>query len=56
MALGSLAELSYALRLATDLGMMAVEDARELTELCEEGGKTTWGLYRYARRKATTHP
>ncbi len=46
ISLGSLSELSYALRVARDLGFLADEDWRTLVILRDHAGKLTWGLYR----------
>ncbi len=46
ISLGSLSELSYALRVARDLGVLADEDWRTLDILRDHAGKLTWGLYR----------
>ena len=46
ISLGSLAELSYAFRLARDLGMLSVADLNRLDSLRDKAGKLTWGLYR----------
>ena len=45
VSLGSLAELAYCLRLASDLG---IEQSRaaELESLRSEAAATTWGLYK----------
>jgi four helix bundle protein len=46
ISLGSLAELSYLLRLASDLGMLPEPELPPLQRLHAEASKTTWGLYR----------
>ena len=50
IALGSLAELSYWLRLARDLGF-AGESHRAVERLLDEASATTWGLYRSMPRR-----
>ena len=52
IALGSLSELAYCLRLAHDLGYLSDEDLATLEELRAEAGRTTWGLYRSIRDHA----
>jgi four helix bundle protein len=54
IALGSLAELSYALLLARDLGYLRPETFGELEALRDHAGRLTWGLYRAI--KATPKP
>jgi four helix bundle protein len=44
-SIGSLAELSYYLLLARDLGYLAKEQWGELEALRDHAGKLTWGLY-----------
>jgi four helix bundle protein len=51
IALGSLAETQYALRAASDLGLIAPEASRVLAERAQEAGKTLWGLARALDRK-----
>src|SRR6266576_554548 len=46
IALGSLAELSYAILFAKELGYLSESDWKELDELRSVAGKLTWGLYR----------
>jgi four helix bundle protein len=46
IALGSLAELSYAILFAKELGFLSESDWKELDELRSVAGKLTWGLYR----------
>ena len=46
ISLGSLSELSYALRIARDLGLLADEAWQTLDMLRDHAGKLTWGLYR----------
>jgi four helix bundle protein len=45
-ALGSLAELSYAILFAKELGYLSESDWKELDDLRNAAGKLTWGLYR----------
>jgi four helix bundle protein len=45
IALGSLSEMSYTLRLSSDLGYLSSEDAVHLFTLLERASKVTWGLY-----------
>ncbi len=46
ISLGSLAELSYILRLARDLGYLKTEVWGEIEALRDHAGRLTWGLYR----------
>ena len=46
ISLGSLAELSYIIRLASELEMVQVEDLAALQRLHSEASRTTWGLYK----------
>ena len=46
ISLGSLSELSYPLRVARNLGLLADEDWQTLDMLRDHAGKLTWGLYR----------
>jgi hypothetical protein len=46
ISLGSLAELSYILRLARDLGYLKAEVWGETEALRDHAGRLTWGLYR----------
>jgi four helix bundle protein len=52
-AIGSLAELSYLLVLARELGYLGRDKWGELEALRDHAGRLTWGLYS-AIRKATT--
>jgi len=52
IALGSLSELSYAILLARDLGLLARGDAEQLEGVRTKAGKLTWGLYATVSRKA----
>ena len=51
MSLGSLAELSYILLLARDLGYLKTEGWGEIEALRDHAGRLTWGLYRAIDRK-----
>ena len=50
ISLGSLAELSYIVKLVRDLGMLADQPAAELEAVRDEAGRLTWGLYRHVSR------
>jgi four helix bundle protein len=50
IALGSLAEIAYAIRAATDLGLFTAEESTRLNDLRAKAGKVTWGLYRRVQR------
>jgi four helix bundle protein len=56
MAIGSLAELSYLLRFARDLGILSPEDWKHLNADRERVGIVTWRLYASIRdrRSRTT--
>ncbi len=60
ITLGSLAELAYAIRAVSDLGLLSVDDSNRLNELREKAGKVTWGLYRRvwqeSRQRAQDRP
>lgn len=56
VALGSLAEVAYILRLAKDLGLVSDEIWTTLNEQRESVGRLTWGLYASIRRSAATSP
>jgi len=45
IALGSLSELSYTLRLANELNLLAAKDREELSTLRARAGFLTWRLY-----------
>ena len=49
IALGSLSELAYIVRLASDLGLLTPFEYAELENLRSRAGKQVWGLYRSAR-------
>jgi four helix bundle protein len=50
-SIGSLGELGYVFRFASELGMLEETDATRLHDLHEEASKTTWGLYRSLRSR-----
>jgi len=50
ISLGSLAEITYALRLARDLQYLSPEAWTALDDLATTASKTTWGLYRRTAR------
>jgi four helix bundle protein len=50
-SLGSLAELSYIIRLTRELGFVTEATASSLDAFRDEAGKLTWGLYLYVSRK-----
>ena len=52
ITLGSLAELSYAIRAVGDLGLISGADLQRVDELRQQGGRLTWGLYRRLCGKA----
>lgn len=45
-ALGSLSELSVAIRLAKDLSYVDTNKGQEISEACSRAGKVTMGLYK----------
>jgi len=51
IALGSLAELSYTLRLSRQLRLLSDEQARELDQLRVNASRLTWALYEAVRGK-----
>jgi len=53
ISIGSLSEISYALQLAKDLGILGPESARALTALHTKTAKVTWGLYKSIQARAT---
>jgi four helix bundle protein len=53
IAIGSLAELSYALRLARELGYLTPYEEDDIERLREQSGKAVWGLYESLRRPRT---
>ena len=46
ISLGSISELSYALKLGRDLGYLKAEEWGETEALRDHAGRLTWGLYR----------
>ncbi len=46
MSLGSLSELSVAIRLAKDLSYIDTKQGEEISEACARAGKVTMGLYK----------
>ena len=56
IANGSLAELSYLLRLARDLGYLSAEEWDEIEKVRDEAGRLTWHLYRSLTPKASPVP
>jgi four helix bundle protein len=52
LSLGSLAELSYLLLLATELGYLTKEQATEIDILRDHANRLTWGLYQAIRKAA----
>jgi four helix bundle protein len=46
IALGSLSEISYLVRLAADLGFMTPAQRDQLEEVRTRAAQLTWGLYR----------
>jgi four helix bundle protein len=56
IALGSLSELTYLLRLSRDLGLLTTESWLQLESLRDEAGKLTWHLYRKLGRESVDQP
>jgi four helix bundle protein len=56
ITLGSLSELSYAIRAVQDLELGPVDDVRRLDELRQQAGRLTWGLYRRVCARAGEGP
>ena len=50
IARGSLSELSYLIRVSTDLGMIPEERSKKLDDKVSEVGRLTWGLHDWARK------
>ena len=50
IAVGSVAELRYTLRLVRDLDLISESDLAELEALRDQVGRLTWGLYASMRR------
>ena len=55
VALGSLAEIAYAIRAVTDLGLLGSEESNRLSDLRAKAGKVTWGLYRRVSNATQEH-
>ena len=53
ISVGSLSEVSYALLLAKELGILKPDDATRLVALHTKAAKLTWGLYKSVRARAT---
>ncbi len=51
IAVGSLAEIEYALRLAFDLGYLSAAEASQLAALQADAGRLTWRLYLSVSRR-----
>ena len=56
ITLGSLSELAYIVRLASDLRFLTPEAAAEIEELRSRAGKQVWGPYRSARDAPASPP
>ena len=56
IALGSLAELTYLLRLSRDLKYTQADQYSRLEAARAEAGKVLWGLYRRVRPRQTSPP
>ncbi len=54
ISLGSLSELSYILRLASDLGFLDQTRGTELEIARDHAGRLTWGLYRAVSRSSAS--
>jgi four helix bundle protein len=52
IVLGSLAELSYCLLLARDLGFLRPETFGELEAVRDHAGRLTWGLYHAIKKRS----
>ena len=52
IALGSLSELSYAILLARELGVLQQDGGEQLGALRTRASKLTWGLYEAVSRRA----
>lgn len=55
IALGSIAELTYILMLARDLGYVRPEVWGEIEAMRDHAGRLTWGLYRAIDRKNSSY-
>ena len=53
ISVGSLAELSYALLLARDVGLLTQSEWGELEALRDHAGQLTWGLYLSVSKRAS---
>ena len=51
LTVGSLSELSYILRLVSDLSLLSQADATELQQLHTDASRVTWGLYSAVRSR-----
>jgi four helix bundle protein len=56
ITLGSLSELSYAIRAVQDLELGAAAEVRRLDALRQQAGRLTWGLYRRICTRAGEGP
>jgi four helix bundle protein len=56
IAVGSLAEVAYLLRVSHDLGLLARDDWKRLEALRGRAGYTTWRLYASMQKKAAGKP
>lgn len=56
ISLGSLAELSYTLRLANDLGIVDAKDYRGLENQRNRAGFLTWKLYTAVSKRSQSSP
>jgi four helix bundle protein len=54
ISVGSLAELSYILLVARDLGYLTTERWGEIEALRDHAGRLTWGLYRSLIKRTET--
>jgi four helix bundle protein len=50
ISLGSLAEISYALRVARDLDLISAEEWNRMDSLRQEASKPLWALYRSVQK------
>jgi four helix bundle protein len=53
ISIGSLSEISYAIRLATDLKMLAVERSQALVAIHRKASQLIWGLYKSTCARAS---
>ena len=56
IAIGSLNELAYLVRLGNDLGYLNAETYEALSDLRDQAGRLTWQLYRSLRRRDKRRP